>query len=298
MPATRRAYRGMLARLIECAIVVASVTCATMVYAHFRQATEPGSTHLCQEATTETSPEQRFAKLVCLRARAIQTAIGPLFDGRDLDIRIAFAETADPQYPQTSMSSYDPAAHTLYFRRKVLLLGPQAWYDNALAYWPYYRYVSRASYPLIGIVDEALWNAHLRQAAHEHGLTWPSEDCGEIDIAHRLGCEMLVSATVELSQSPATPMVNANRIDLLWPEDLKDFERRAWTRGGREYREVRRLGGLLLLEPLVREFGVPRVFAYAARTPFRIENNNVRLSALRYQDGAREAITSTMSAMR
>jgi hypothetical protein len=45
-----------------------------------------------------------------------------------------------------------------------------------------------------------------------------------------------------------------------------------------------------LLEPLVREFGAPRVFAYAARTPFRIENNNVRLSALRYQDGAREAI--------
>jgi hypothetical protein len=53
-----------------------------------------------------------------------------------------------------------------------------------------------------------------------------------------------------------------------------------------------------LLEPLVREFGAPRVFAYAARTPFRIENNNVRLSALRYQDGARAAITSRKSAMR
>jgi hypothetical protein len=288
----------MRGRLITCAIVVTSMTCGTMAYADSRQATQPASTHLCQEATTETSPEQRFTQLVCIRARAIQTAIGPLFDGRDLDIRIEFVDTADPLYPQTSMSSYDPAAHTLYFRRKVLLLAPEAWYDNAVAYWPYYRYVSRASYPLIGIVDESLWNAHLSQAAHEHGLTWPNADCNELDIAHRLGCEMLVSATVELSQSPATPMVNANRVDLLWPEDLKDFERRAWTRGGREYREVRRLGGLLLLEPLVREFGAPRVFAYAARTPFRIENNNVRLSALRYQDGARAAITSRKSAMR
>ncbi|HKR37765.1 MAG TPA: hypothetical protein VJT10_23175 [Steroidobacteraceae bacterium] len=282
MPATQHAHCGMRAQLIKCAIAVVALTCGTMVHA---------ATHLCQEeATTGTTPEQRFARLVCIRARAIQTAIGPLFDGRDLDIRIEFAGADDAQYPQTSMSSYDPAAHTLYFRRKVLWLAPEAWYQLALAYWPYYRDVARATYPLIGIVDEALWNAHLRQAAHEHGLSWPSEDCGEIDIARRLGCEMLVSATVELSQSPATPMVNANRVDLLWPEDLKDFERRAWTRGGREYREVRRLGGLLLLEPLVREFGAPRVFAYAARTPFRIENNNVRLSALRYQDGARKGM--------
>lgn len=281
MPATQHAHRGMRAQLIKCAIVVAAMTCGTMVHA---------STHQCPEAASARPPEQRFARLVCIRAQAIQTAIGPLFEGRDLDIRIEFAGADDPLYPQTSMSSYDPASHTLYFRRKVLMLAPEAWYQFALAYWPYYRDVARATYPLIGIVDEALWNAHLRQAAHEQGLSWPNEDCGEIDIARRLGCEMLVSATVELSQSPATPMVNANRVDLLWPEDLKDFERRAWTRGGREYREVRRLGGLLLLEPLVREFGAPRVFAYAARTPFRIENNNVRLSALQYQDGARKGI--------
>jgi hypothetical protein len=111
-----------------------------------------------------------------------------------------------------------------------------------------------------------------------------------IDIARRLGCEMLVSATEQLSHSPTIPLFNANRIDRLWPDDLREFERRAWTRGGREYREVRRLGGLLLVEPLVREFGAPRVFAYLARTPFRIENDNVRLSALRYQERARSAL--------
>jgi hypothetical protein len=101
---------------------------------------------------------------------------------------------------------------------------------------------------------------------------------------------MLSSAIGELARAPGMPMFNANRIDRLWPESLKDFERRAWTHGGREYREVRRLGGLLLVEPLVREFGVPRVFAYVARTPFRIENDNVRVSALHYQERARSAL--------
>jgi len=59
---------------------------------------------------------------------------------------------------------------------------------------------------------------------------------------------------------------------------------------------------LAAMEPhflvLLRSLLLVRLGAYAARTPFRIENNNVRLSALHYQDGAREAITSMRSAMR
>ena len=291
MPAAQHAYCGIRARSIECAVLIAVMVCGSPANADFRQATEQESTRLCATAAG-TASEQRLAKLVCIRARAIETAFGPLFDDRELNIRVEFVRADDPLYPRTSMSSFDPARATLVFRRSVLALSPEAWYQFALAYWPYYRdEVSRAKYPLIGIVDEALWNAHLRQAAHGSSLSWPNEDCGAIDIARRLGCEMLVSATVELSQSPAVPLINTNRVDLLWPENLNDFERRAWTRGGREYREVRRLGGLLLLEPLVREFGAPRVFAYAARTPFRIENNNVRLSALHYQDSARSALS-------
>jgi hypothetical protein len=229
--------------------------------------------------------------MVCVRTSAIETAFGPLFNGRQLEIRLQFTTADDPQYPRTSMSSYDPAEHTLYFRRGVLVTPPSGWYDWALAYWPYYRNeLARDEYPVVGIIDEALWSAHLRQSAHEHGLSWPHADCGTVDIARRLGCEMLVTATAELSQGPASPMYNTNRIDRLWPENLKEFERRAWTHGGREYREVRRLGGLLLIEPLIREFGAPRVFAYVARTPFRIENDNVRLSALRYQERARSAL--------
>ena len=41
---------------------------------------------------------------------------------------------------------------------------------------------------------------------------------------------------------------------------------------------------------VIEEFGVPRTLAYLAQTPFRIEENNLRVSAQRYQDRAREAL--------
>ena len=272
------------ARSIMCGIVVALMACSMA-----RGADSPHE-HSCA-VTNGTMREQRLAKLVCIRTRAIETALGALFDGHETDIRLEFVGMDDSRYPQASMSAYDPARQTLYFRRTVLQVPADGSFEWALAYWPYYRDdVTREEYPVVGIVDEALWNTHLRRAAHELGLSWPHEDCSVIDIARRLGCEMLVSATEQLSHSPAAPLFNVNRIDRIWPEDLREFERRAWTRGGREYREVRRLGGLLLVEPLVREFGAPRVFAYLARTPFRIENDNVRLSALRYQEQARSAL--------
>jgi hypothetical protein len=271
---------------ISCGVAMAVMACVAVVDASFAEGRP------CAAATPTGPPRhQQFAKLVCVRASAIETAFGPLFDGQELDIRLQFAASGDPRYPQASMSTYDPAEHTLYFRRGVLHTPPTEWYRWALAYWPYYQDdLARDEFPVVGIIDGALWDAHLRQAAHEHGLTWPHPECGSIDIARRLGCEMLVTATAELSQSPVLPLYNANRADRLWPENLEEFERRAWTRGGREYRDVRRLGGLLLIEPLIREFGAPRVFAYVARTPFLIENRNVRSSALRYQEQARSAL--------
>jgi hypothetical protein len=41
---------------------------------------------------------------------------------------------------------------------------------------------------------------------------------------------------------------------------------------------------------LIKEFGAARVFAYVAQTPFSIEENNVRASALQYQESARSAL--------
>lgn len=225
-----------------------------------------------------------------MRSTAIENAFGALFDGRPIDIRVKVVAAKHPRYPREAIASYDPAEHTLYFRRSVLST-TEIWPAWTLAYWPYYRSdLAREEYPIVETVDDALWNAHLLQAAHERGLTWPHADCGALDITRRLGCEMLVSATAERMHSQAAPLFNENRVDRLWPEDLHEFERHAWRRSGREYRDVCRLGGLLLIEPLIREFGAPRVFAYVARTPFRIEDDNVRLSALRYQDQARSAL--------
>jgi hypothetical protein len=85
-------------------------------------------------------------------------------------------------------------------------------------------------------------------------------------------------------------MFNENRIDRVWPEDFAGFVERNWRRGESEYRDVQRYGGLLLVRPLIGEFGVPRALAYLAQTPFRIEDNNLRVSAQRYQDRARDAL--------
>ena len=51
---------------------------------------------------------------------------------------------------------------------------------------------------------------------------------------------------------------------------------------------MQRYGGLLLIEPLIEEFGVPLTLFYIAQTPFTIENDNLRSSALEYQRKARE----------
>ncbi len=34
---------------------------------------------------------------------------------------------------------------------------------------------------------------HLREAAHHSGLTWPHAECTSLDIAGRLGCQMLLA---------------------------------------------------------------------------------------------------------
>jgi hypothetical protein len=53
---------------------------------------------------------------------------------------------------------------------------------------------------------------------------------------------------------------------------------------------VQRYGGILLIGPLIDQFGVPRALAYIAQTPFLIEDNNLRLSAQRYQEKARQTL--------
>ena len=86
------------------------------------------------------------------------------------------------------------------------------------------------------------------------------------------------------------PMFNENRMADIWPEDLAEFRARVWRGDDNAYRDARKFGGYLLLRPLVRKFGVTRTLSYVASTPFRVEENNVRLSAERYQRTAEEAL--------
>ena len=46
----------------------------------------------------------------------------------------------------------------------------------------------------------------------------------------------------------------------------------------------------MLLRPLFSEFGVGNALAYVAQTPFVLENDNMRASAQRYQERARETL--------
>jgi hypothetical protein len=51
--------------------------------------------------------------------------------------------------------------------------------------------------------------------------------------------------------------------DRIWPKDFAAFCKRVW-RTDAEYRDVQRYGGILLIGPLIGEFGVRRTLAYLA----------------------------------
>lgn len=238
------------------------------------------------------SVERRFLEVVTMRETAISYALGPILEDACTKITIEFVLSTDDAYPQLGPASYDPDRHTLTFRRHLLGWignGTRSW---AKAYWPYYKNDDiRALLPAIEVIDDALWMTHLQEAAHRKGLSWPHQECSSLDIQKRLGCEMLVSGVVA-SRRPAQPMFNTNRVDMFWPESLRELRTRGWQQGDGDYRNVQQLGGSMLVRPLIAEFGVPRVLQYIAQTPFYIEDDNVRVSAAHYQERARLALTA------
>jgi hypothetical protein len=241
---------------------------------------------------TATPFEERVVALVVARNEAIGESFGGLFENSNLDIGIEFAGPGHPSFPGYGNATYDSVRNVLVFGRRLPVgeLGAvlPAWVHS---YWRYYESLDLRTYvPLIEIVDDALWSAHMLEAAERRGLSWPHEGCASLDLALRLGCEMLVDGFQEMLRSRRNAMFNSNRVDRVWPEDLQELKGRARKRDDREYREMRRFGGALIIQPLVREFGASRVFAYVAQTPFRIEEDNVRTSAMRYQEQAREAL--------
>jgi hypothetical protein len=236
--------------------------------------------------------ERNFAKLLSHRFRAIETAFGSLAGTMDQQILVSFnrnSKTAASVY-------YDANTRRLTVPRVVVYSAPRLSSHDAEVYWPFYENIElQQAFPLIETIDTVLWDAYLQEAARSGGHAWPPADCASFEVAKRLPCRMVVRGALEFVSQLHLPMFNDNRLDRVWPENLSEFSRRT-SRMSREYDEAERYGGILLLRSLVSEFGVPRTLAYAARTPFEVVDNDVRASALRYQDQARTALAQSHAA--
>src|SRR5262245_28113915 len=269
------------------AMLRGSIACALTLLPLLALACESGDRRRCQE---------EFRTLISYRTEAIEGAFGDVFSALPAQIRIRFVKTQDPEYAAFGgRMAYDSEHSTLILPRRVLSAKTPNPLRSASYYWPFYQYERyRDEYPIIGAIDTMLWTAYLQEAARSAGLSWPHKDCASVNVARRLPCEMLLNGALEHVTSLRSPLFNSNRIDLIWPEDFGTMRKRVW-RTDQEYRDVQHYGGILLVQPLVNEFGVPRAFAYIAQTPFQVEDNNLRKSAVHYQDRAREVLTQRVA---
>ena len=246
---------------------------------------------LACEGSDRRECKKQFRELVSYRAQAIDTAFGDLFGALPAEIQIKFVTAKDAEYVLFGgREGYDLKRRTLIFPRRVLgakTPNPLRW---AAYYWPFYQNEQyRLQFPVVEVIDNVLWNAFLQEAATARGMQWPPKDCGAVDVGRRLPCEMLVKGIAENVKALRGPLFNVNRVDQIWPEDYADFRKRVW-RTDQEYLDVQRYGGIMLVKPLIEEFGVPRTLAYVAQTPFRVDDNNMREAAEQYQERARESL--------
>ena len=250
---------------------------------------------LACERTNRRECKKQFRELVSYRAQAIDTAFGDLFGALPAEIHIKFVTAKDPEYLLFGgREGYDLKRRTLIFPRRVLgakTPNPLRW---AAYYWPFYQNEQyRLQFPVVEVIDNVLWNAFLQEAATAHGGQWPHKECGAVDVGRRLPCEMLVKGIAENVKALRGPLFNVNRVDQIWPDDFAEFRKRVW-RTDQEYLDVQRYGGIMLIKPLIEEFGVPRTLAYVAQTPFRVEEHNLREAAVHYQERARESMSIAM----
>jgi hypothetical protein len=236
--------------------------------------------------------KQELGELVSYRAEAMQGAFGDVLGVLPIDMPIKFVSADDPEYALFSgRVAYDRQQRALIFPRRFLGMktpNPLRW---AVYYWPFYQNRQfRQEFPVVLAVDNALWGAFMQEAARARGLTWPHAECGAVDVTRRLPCEMLVEGVAGHLTDLRGPLFNSNRLDRIWPSDFAHFRDRVWRRTDPEYQDVQHYGGILLTRPLIDEFGVPRALTYIAQNPFRIEADNLHLSAIGYQERARAAL--------
>jgi hypothetical protein len=192
-----------------------------------------------------------------------------------------------PTDPHSSDFLYDSAQHTLFFAKRFSKQSMPTALGPLREYWPIYQNEElRKEYAMVEVVDNALWNVYLKEAAGRSGQQWPHAACEAREFSERLPCQMLQVGAAEYINRERQRLFNTNLIEIIWPEDFQGFCEKVWHRNDEPSNKVKLYGGQLLLQPLVRKFGVARALAYAAQTPFTVEDNNVRTSALRYQEQA------------
>jgi len=236
--------------------------------------------------------KERFEELVQYRVQAIESEFGDVFSDLRNDITVKFVSRKSPEYAQLrNEGDYDREHRTFLLPLRLLgarIPNPLSW---AVYYWPFYQHrENREAFPVIETVDNLLWTAYLQEAAERRNLTWPHTDCDSMDIEKRLPCEMLMEGISEYVKDRHGNIFNANRLELIWPENLTEFREGLWRNGDESYRNVKHYGGILLVRPLIEEFGLARALQYIAQTPFVVEDDNLRLSAFRYQERARREI--------
>jgi len=237
--------------------------------------------------------QRQFARLVSNRFEAIETAFGPLSDVFGSRVQLVFKRDSEYRPGETVYAAvYEHERNALVFSSRVLYQAFPSADSSVVQYWPFYENeVLRADFPIIEVIDAALWDAFLKEAAAANGQSWPPADCKSPEVEKKLPCTMTVRAALDYIHQLRPPMFNENRLDRILPENFTDFCSADMRATSREYQDVERYGGILLLKPLIIEFGIPRTLAYAARTPFSIQENNMRTSVLRYQERARAALT-------
>lgn len=249
----------------------------------------------CESAERRLCKKQ-LEQLVAYRANAMDTAFGDLFLMPER-IEVKFYSSDDERYGYfQGRVGYDAERRVVAIPVRLITAKTPNPLRQSVYYWPYYEDGSyRDEFKIIGAVDNALWTAYLQEAAKAHGQTWPHAGCASVDVNKRLPCEMLAAGVVEHLTAIRMPLFNENRLDMIWPERFADFQRTVWLQDS-QYENVRRYGGILLLKPLIAQFGVPRALAYVAQTPFEVHEGNLRLAALRYQRQAREVLGAQLHA--
>ncbi|HEY6642685.1 hypothetical protein [Povalibacter sp.] len=259
------------------------IVCVVLLLPVAGFACESGSRRRCEE---------QLMKLISYRADAIESAFGDLSGAMPEQLRVRFVRMKDPDSSMmTGHAHYDAERQMLLLSRRAVgatLPNPLRW---AVYYWPYYQKEKfREDFPVIEAIDNAIWAVYLQSAARKSGLSWPHADCSSVEVAKRLPCEMVVTGIARFVKVRRPLHFNENRVDRIWPENFSAFNRPGLSYQDSEYDVVRLYGGISLVRPLISEFGVPQVLAYVAQIPFVIEGNNVRTSALHYQERARDAL--------